>query len=63
MDDGLKQANLDMIKMRAQSMEREEIAVILSVTPLDMLYEELGERITTLSDFKNKFDNLVEEVK
>lgn len=42
----------------AKGLTREQAKVILKQLPIDMIYNELGERLTCLCDFKSKFDDL-----
>lgn len=45
----------------ARSLSREEMAVVLRVVPMDMLWAELERKITDLCDFKDSFDSLAKK--
>lgn len=54
----LKIANHVAMEDIAGGMDREQVEVFLKQLPLDMIFKELENRLTTLCDFKAKFDEL-----
>lgn len=54
----MKEMEKVRLKEIASALDREQAEVIVKEIPLDILWEELKDRITNMSDFLEQFDKL-----
>ena len=57
----MKEMERDRLKEIANALDREQAEIIIKAIPLDILWNELGNRICDMNDFISKFDKLSNE--
>jgi len=54
----MKEIEEQRLKEIAEALDREQAEMIVKAIPLDILWNELGNRIVDMNDFLSKFDRL-----